>query len=58
MKPLELKDLGIPELNLTNPLYYGNLNYFLKNYKIDFDVYLPTKNVNLQRGLVWTDLQK
>ena len=58
MKPLELKDLGIPELNLTNPLYYGTLKFFLKNYKVDFDVFLPTKNVNLQRGLVWSDLQK
>lgn len=25
---------------------------------IDFDVYLPSKNMNLQRNLVWTDLQK
>jgi len=25
---------------------------------IDFDVYLPTYDCNLQRGLVWTDLQK
>lgn len=24
----------------------------------DFDVYLPTKGKNLQRGLVWTDIQK
>lgn len=58
MKTLELSELNIIELNLTNPLYYGNLKFFLKNYKIDFDVFLPTKNMNLQRGLVWTDLQK
>jgi len=25
---------------------------------IDFDVYLPTYGVNLQRGLVWTQIQK
>jgi hypothetical protein len=55
---LELKDLNIPELNLTNPLYFGNLQSFLRNYEIDFDVYLPSKGVNLQRGLVWTELQK
>ena len=58
MKELKLKDLKIPELNLTSPLYYGTLKFFLKNYKVDFDVFLPTKNINLQRGLVWTDLQK
>lgn len=55
---LELKDLRIPELNLSDPLYFGKLRYFLKTYTVDFDVYLPTKRVNLQRGLVWTDLQK
>ena len=58
MKELKLKDLKIPELNLTSPLYYATLKSFLKRYKVDFDVFLPTKNVNLQRGLVWTDLQK
>lgn len=55
---LELKDLRIPELNLTNPLYFGKLFQFIRDYKVDFDVYLPSKGVNLQRGLVWTDLQK
>jgi hypothetical protein len=29
-----------------------------EEYKIDFDVYLPTKGKNLQRPLVWTLLQK
>lgn len=55
---LELKDLNIPELNLSDPLYFGKLFKFIENYNIDFDVYLPSKDVNLQRGLVWTDLQK
>ena len=55
---LELKDLQIPELKLTNPLWFGKLFEFIMNDKLDFDVYLPTKGVNLQRGLVWTDLQK
>ena len=26
--------------------------------QLDFDVYLPSKGINLQRELVWTDLQK
>ena len=29
-----------------------------KNLTIDFNVYLPSKKMNLQRGLVWTQLQK
>jgi hypothetical protein len=28
------------------------------DFEIDFDVYLPTKGCNLQRGLVWTIEQK
>lgn len=28
------------------------------DYKLDFDVYLPTKGFNLQRDFVWTELQK
>lgn len=38
---------------------HGNSSLkFLLTQKIDFDVYLPTKGMNLQRELVWTDLQK
>jgi len=29
-----------------------------KYYQLDFDVYLPSKQMNLQRGLVWTLQQK
>ena len=29
-----------------------------KDYNFDFDVYLPSKGMNLQRPLVWTLLQK
>lgn len=55
---LQLAELNIPELNLTNPLYYGTLKYFLKHYEIDWDVYLSTKNMNLQRDFVWNIEQK
>lgn len=55
---LNRSDLNIPELNLTNPLYFGKLRNFRDRKNIDFDVYLPTIGVNLQRGLVWTLQQK
>jgi len=35
----------------------ATLKYF-KKYKIDFDVFLPTIGINLQRSLVWTLFQK
>ncbi len=28
------------------------------SFKFDFDVFLPSRNANLQRGLVWDDVQK
>lgn len=31
---------------------------YLKRQVVDFDVFLPTKNCNLQRGYVWTLTQK
>lgn len=55
---LEKKDLNIKELNLSSPLYFSTLKYFRTHYKVDFDVYLPTKNLNLQRGSVWSLEQK
>ena len=33
-------------------------NYGKGRYKFDFDVYLPSKEMNLQRPLVWTLFQK
>jgi len=40
----------------------GLAGYSLKDlgtdFVLDFDVYLPTKGKNLQRGFVWTELQK
>lgn len=36
----------------------SSIKYFAENCKIDFDVYLPTKNKNLQRDYVWTTAQK
>jgi uncharacterized protein with ParB-like and HNH nuclease domain len=34
------------------------LEIFARNSSIDFDVYLPSKGMNLQRGLVWSLQQK
>ena len=31
---------------------------YLKTYNWDFDIFLPTRGINLQRPLVWTDKQK
>lgn len=36
----------------------SSIKYFAENCKIDFDVYLPTKGINLQRDYVWTIHQK
>ena len=36
----------------------SSISYFAEHCKIDFDVYLPTKNRNLQRDFVWTIEQK
>lgn len=36
-----------------------NVGYMVRhNYRFDYDVYLPTKKMNLQRGLVWCLDQK
>jgi uncharacterized protein with ParB-like and HNH nuclease domain len=35
----------------------SSVSYFFKN-NIDWDVYLPSKGINLQRGFVWTLEQK
>lgn len=51
------KDHNIKELNLTSPLSFGVIGELI-NWKFDFDVFLPTKGINLQRGLVWTLDQK
>ena len=44
-----IKKDTFPFDGLTNPAH---------NYKFDFDVFLPSKGMNLQRGLCWTLLQK
>lgn len=36
----------------------SSIKYFSENCEIDFDVYLPTKDKNLQRDYVWTIEQK
>jgi len=51
-----------PKLNFN--INFGlsgfNIKYLIDKewYSIDFDVFLPSKNMNLQRGFVWTLLQK
>ncbi len=41
----------------STDLYFSKIKE-LKERKIDFDVFLPTKGINLQREKVWTLLQK
>jgi len=36
----------------------SQVKYFAESVKIDFDVYLPTKQMNLQRDFVWNIEQK
>jgi uncharacterized protein with ParB-like and HNH nuclease domain len=36
----------------------SSISFFAEHCQIDYDVYLPTKNKNLQRGYVWTVEQK
>jgi uncharacterized protein with ParB-like and HNH nuclease domain len=36
----------------------SSISFFAEHCKIDYDVYLPTKNKNLQRDYVWTVEQK
>lgn len=36
----------------------SSIKFFAENCNIDFDVYLPTKDKNLQRDFVWTIEQK
>ena len=36
----------------------SSVEYFTKNCKIDFDVYLPSRGMNLQRDFVWSIEQK
>ena len=60
------------KLSQVRPTLTFNINYGMSDYSVmrlvkymetgdiivDFDVFLPTKNKNLQRGFVWTQLQK
>ena len=41
-----------------NPDHINYMTKYLKSQKIDFDVFLPTKGINLQRGFVWILQQK
>lgn len=58
MKPLMIEDVRWkPPFNIN----YGMADIVLSRKDMDdfdFDVYLPTKGMNLQRPLVWTGLQR
>jgi uncharacterized protein with ParB-like and HNH nuclease domain len=45
-------------LNFTPHEINSQVKYFAEHVNIDFDVFLPTKNMNLQRDFVWTIDQK
>ena len=53
---------SISELRRTLNFHPEELNsqlkYFAENVKVDFDVYLPSKKINLQRDFVWNIEQK
>lgn len=53
---------SIKELRATLSFHPQDVNssikYFAEHCNLDFDVYLPTKGMNLQRGFVWTIDQK
>lgn len=58
MEKLNRSKLNIKELNLSSPLCFSRLKSLKERYKFDFDVYLPSKGINLQRDLVWSLEQK
>lgn len=45
-------------LKFKPELVNGELSYYTNNVKLDFDVFLPSKSINLQRGFCWSLLQK
>ena len=61
--PLELRDVMSPlKIKITNRnlCLFTVRDLFKKTdrYEFDFDVYLPSKQMNLQRDLCWTLFQK
>jgi len=62
MEKLKLSDIKkqLP-IKIQLNMYYGHLRDWVNNrydYTLDFDIYLPTKKMNLQRPLCWTLSQK
>ena len=45
-------------LNFTPHEINSQVKYFAENVVIDFEVYLPTKKINLQREFIWNINQK
>lgn len=62
IKILNLKDIRFkPKFNINHGTSLFSISDILKHpedYIIDYDVFLPTKNKNLQRPFCWTLLQK
>jgi uncharacterized protein with ParB-like and HNH nuclease domain len=62
-KVLKLDDIS-KKINIKNNVNKGTSvwvyfkDIFDEDYKVDFDIYLPSKGMNLQRPLVWTLFQK
>ena len=46
------------EHSINKGLSFHTLKYVRDNFDFDFDVFLKSKNKNLQRELCWTNLQK
>jgi len=45
-------------LKFKPELVNGELSYYANNVKLDFDVFLPSKSIYLQRNFCWSLLQK
>ena len=64
MKTITLSDIRKPlNIRVQKNMYIGHLQDWIGfthryGYSIDYDVYLPSKKMNLQRPLVWTISQK
>ena len=61
---IKLSDIRVKlPFNIQKNIYIGHLRDWKDGihkygYKVDFDVYLPTKGINLQRDFCWTLEQK
>lgn len=56
MQTIEQLREGLPDRILSGT--HSQIRHFARSIKIDYDVYLPTRKLNLQRDFVWTLEQK